>query len=70
MGNSRLKVVHLSQNLHQGESHYIPLYWADRGGSLDYRLQNFQPPYHPQTIWTWEHVWFDPATPPPFLRGR
>ncbi len=51
--------------LHQGESHYIPLYWAGRGGSLDYRLRNFQPPYHPHTIWTWEHVWFDPDAPLP-----
>ncbi|MFQ6027972.1 MAG: ABC transporter substrate-binding protein [Dehalococcoidia bacterium] len=55
----------LASILHQGESHYIPLYWSGRGGSLDDQLQNFQPPYHPHTIWKWEHVWFDPEAPLP-----
>ena len=50
----------MNEILHQGESHYIPLYWTARYGSYDYRLQNFQLPYHPHTTWKWEHVWLDP----------
>ena len=46
--------------LHQGESHYVPIYWNNRYGSYDYRLQNFKPPYHPHTIWRYDHVWWDP----------
>ena len=51
--------------LHQGESHYIPVYWKSGSASLDYRVQNFRPPYHPHTIWRWEHVWWDPNAPVP-----
>jgi peptide/nickel transport system substrate-binding protein len=50
----------MAEILHQGESHYIPIYWTNRYGSYDYRLQNFKPPYHPHTIWRWAHVWWDP----------
>jgi ABC-type transport system substrate-binding protein len=46
--------------LHEGDSHYIPIYWTNRYGSYDYRIQNFKPPYHPHTIWRWDHVWWDP----------
>lgn len=46
--------------LNEGESHYVPLYWTASSGILDYRMTNFRPPYHPHTIWTWDHVWWDP----------
>ena len=46
--------------LHQGESHFVPLYWEGRAGAVDYRIQNFKPPYHPHTIWRWDQIWWDP----------
>ncbi|MCH8898804.1 MAG: ABC transporter substrate-binding protein [Chloroflexi bacterium] len=50
--------------LNKGESHYIVLYWQGRAGAIDYRIQNFRPPYHPHTIWRWDQIWWDPnATP-------
>jgi peptide/nickel transport system substrate-binding protein len=55
----------MAKILQNGEGHYVPVFWANAGGSFDYRLQNFQPPYHPHTIWKWEHVWFDPDAPLP-----
>ena len=55
----------MAEILHQGESHYIPIYWVNRYGSYDYRIQNFRPPYHPHTIWRWDHVWLDPNAPVP-----
>jgi len=39
--------------------HYIQLFWLGRAGAFDYRIQNFIPSYHPHTIWTYEHVWWD-----------
>ena len=39
--------------------HYIQLFWLGRAGCFDYRIQNFVPSYHPHTIWTYEHVWWD-----------
>ena len=50
----------MAEILHEGDSHYVPIYWTNRYGSYDYRLQNFKPPYHPHTIWRWDHVWWDP----------
>ena len=50
----------MAEILNEGESHYVPLYWTASNGIIDYRMQNFRPPYHPHTIWTWEHVWWDP----------
>ena len=46
--------------LNEGEGHYIPLYWEGRAGAVDYRIQNFRPPYHPHTIWRWDQIWWDP----------
>ena len=46
--------------LNEGEGHYIPLYWEGRAGAVDYRIQNFKPPYHPHTIWRWDQIWWDP----------
>ena len=46
--------------LNQGEGHYVPLYWQGRAGAVDYRIQNFRPPYHPHTIWRWDQIWWDP----------
>ena len=50
----------MNEILHQGESHYVPLYWEGRAGAVDYRIQNFRPPYHPHTIWRWDQIWWDP----------
>jgi hypothetical protein len=50
----------MAEILNEGESHYVPLYWVASNGIMDYRMQNFRPPYHPHTIWTWEHAWWDP----------
>ena len=50
----------MAEILNEGESHYVPLYWTAASSIIDYRLQNFRPPYHSQTIWTWEHAWWDP----------
>ncbi len=49
--------------LSEGTSHYINLFWLGRAGALDFRLQNFKPPWHPHTIWTYEHVWWDEDAP-------
>jgi len=50
----------MAEILNQGESHYVPLYWQGRAGAVDYRIQNFLPPYHPHTIWRWDQIWWDP----------
>ena len=50
----------MAEILNQGEGHWVPLYWTATSGLIDYRMQNMRPPYHPHTIWTWEHVWWDP----------
>ncbi|CAI8016787.1 Periplasmic dipeptide transport protein [Geodia barretti] len=50
----------MAEILNEGESHYVPIYWTASSGIIDYRMQNFRPPYHPHTIWTWEHAWWDP----------
>ena len=50
----------MAQILNQGESHYVPLYWVGRAGSVNYHIQNFRPPYHPHTIWKWDQIWWDP----------
>ncbi len=50
--------------LNEGDGHYIVLYWQGRAGAIDYRIQNFRPPYHPHTIWRWDQIWWDEnATP-------
>ncbi len=50
----------MAEILNEGDSHYIPLYWQGRAGAVDYRIQNFKPPYHPHTIWRWDQIWWDP----------
>ena len=50
----------MAEILNEGEGHWVPLYWTASSGIIDYRMQNMRPPYHPHTIWTWEHVWWDP----------
>ena len=46
--------------LNRGDGHYSVLYWEGRAGAVDYRIQNFRPPYHPHTIWRWDQIWWDP----------
>ena len=46
--------------LNEGEGHYVVLGWTGRAGAIDYRIQNFKPPYHPHTIWRWDQIWWDP----------
>ena len=46
--------------LNEGDSHYVVLGWTGRAGAVDYRIQNFKPPYHPHTIWRWDQIWWDP----------
>lgn len=55
----------MEQILNQGESHWIVLYWFGNAGAVDYRIQNFKPPYHPHTIWKWDQIWWDPDAPIP-----
>ena len=55
----------MAEILNQGESHFIPLGWQGRAGAVDYRIQNFKPPYHPHTIWRWDQIWWDPDAPVP-----
>ena len=50
----------MAEILNQGDSHYTVLYWQGRAGAVDYRIQNFRPPYHPHTIWRWDQIWWDP----------
>jgi ABC-type oligopeptide transport system substrate-binding subunit len=49
----------MDEILNQGEGHFVPLYWEGRAGAVDYRIQNFRPPYHPHTIWRWDQIWWD-----------
>ena len=38
----RLEVIkEITELLQQGESHFVPLVWAQEGGGMDYRLQNY-----------------------------
>ena len=54
----------MAEILNEGEGHYVVLYWQGRAGAIDYRIQNFRPPYHPHTIWRWDQIWWDEnATP-------
>ena len=46
--------------LNEGDSHYVVLGWTGRAGAVDYRIQNFKPPYHPHTLWRWDQIWWDP----------
>jgi peptide/nickel transport system substrate-binding protein len=49
----------MAEILNEGDGHYIVLYWQGRAGAIDYRIQNFRPPYHPHTIWRWDQIWWD-----------
>ena len=49
----------MDEILSQGEGPFVPLYWEGRAGAVDYRIQNFRPPYHPHTIWRWDQIWWD-----------
>lgn len=55
----------MAEILNEGESHWIVLYWFGNAGAVDYRIQNFRPPYHPHTIWKWDQIWWDPDAPIP-----
>jgi peptide/nickel transport system substrate-binding protein len=55
----------MAEILDQGDNHWIPLYWQRVAGAVDYRIQNFRPPYHPHTIWKWDQIWWDPDAPIP-----
>ena len=50
----------MAEILNQGDSHYIVLGWRGRAGAVDYRIQNFRPPYHPHTIARLDQIWWDP----------
>ncbi len=50
----------LAEILHQGESHWLPVFWGANGGAFDYRIRNYYYPPTVQLIKKWDHVWFDP----------
>ena len=54
----------MAEILNEGDGHYIVLYWQGRAGAIDYRIQNFRPPYHPHTIWRWDQIWWDESATP------
>ena len=55
----------LASILHQGESHWLPVFWGSNGGAFDYRIRNYYYPPTVQLIKKWDHVWFDPDRPMP-----
>ena len=57
----RLEVIkEITELLQQGESHFVPLVWAQEGGGMDYRLQNYTLAPTNQFLRKWDHVWWDP----------
>ena len=52
--------VEMAKILNKGDSHYVVWGWTGRAGAVDYRIQNFNPPWHPHTIWRWDKIWWDP----------
>ena len=54
----------MEEILNRGEGHFVPLYWEAQSGAVDYRIQNFKPPYHPHTIWRWDQIWWDEKATP------
>ncbi len=59
-GERQTHLLELSDILHRGETHWLPVFWGSNGGAFDYRLRNYYYPPTVQLIKKWDHVWFDP----------